>query len=183
MGYLHKIIEWIDRLEDGEHFRRSTARSLRISAVLTVIISVFLGLTAFALSIASIFLIPLGFIALVIIIIWGILLAMLLRNRADKILGLREGSHLTFGPMSGILTRLAGEIAFFNCCLIGILLLPLAILFIPLGFGLLSLSYMAAERRSILEDIATNIKKMEGTLSSTETPSMPQEETPSEEEG
>ena len=183
MGYLHKIIEWIDRLEDGEHFRRSTARSLRIFAVLAVIISVCLGLTAFALSITSIVLIPLGFIALVIIIVWGILLAMLLRNRANKIIALATESHLTFGPMSGVLTRLGGEIALFNCCLISILFFPLAILFIPLGFGLLSFSYMTAEYLGMLGDIATNIKKMEGTLPPTETPSTPHEETPSEEEG
>lgn len=183
MSYLHRIIGWIDQLENGEHFRRSTASGLKFSAVLIVIICVFLGLTAFSFSIASIVLIPIGFIAMGIIVVWGILLAMLLRNRANKITALGKESHLTFAPMAIVLTRLGGEVAFFNCFLIGILLFPLAILLIPLGFGLLSFSYMIAEYLGMLGNIATDIRKMEGKLPTTETPSAPHEESTSEEDG
>ena len=115
------------------------------------------------------------FFGLVIIGIVGITMAMLFWDRAKKIISLGEESHLTFGTISGDLTRLLGEVAFIGfsggailflvCSIFGammlgwivLVLLALSFLFHFLGAGILQFSYVMA-------DISTNIKQIEPTL-------------------
>ena len=182
MRFLHSIIEWIEALESGEYFRKTIVFSLKISAVGAVIICPLLGLAIFLLAVNPL-LIPLCVIGYAVIVIWSVLVFMLFRNRANKIAALSEESHLTFGPIAGVLTRLAGEFSLLFWSLIGILLLPLSILFIPIGLSLLKFFYMIAEYTGMVGDIATNIKKIEATLSTAVDTSAEQDETPSEEEG
>ena len=182
MRFLHSIIAWIESLESGNYFRKIIVFSLKVSAVANIVFFALLGLAIFFLA-ANPLLIPLCVLGYAVIVIWSILVAMLLRNRASKIAELSEESHLIFGPIAAVLTRLTGEFLFLFCCLIGILLLPLVVVFVPIGLSFLKFFYMIAEYTGIVGDISTNIKKIETTLSTAATPSGLNEETPSEEAG
>ena len=183
MRFLHSIIAWIESLESGNYFRKIIVFSLKVSAVANIVVFALLGLAVFFLSAANPILIPLCVLGYAVIVIWSILVAMLFRSRAKKIAELGEESHLTFGPIAAVLTRLTGEFLFLFCCLIGILLLPLVVVFVPIGLFYLKFFYMIAEYAGIVGDISTNIKKIETTLSTAATPSGLDEETPSEETG
>ena len=182
--FLGKIIEWIDSLESGHQFRKWAALSIKISGVFTLVTTFVLGIAILTLVlmftrrsgiVTQAFAIIGTFFGLVIICIVGITMAMLFWDRAKKIASLGEESHLTFGAISGDLTRFLGEVAFIGfsggailflvCSIFGALmlgwivlvLLALSFLFHFLGAGILQFSYVMA-------DISTNIKQIEPTL-------------------
>ena len=198
--FLGRIVEWIDSLESGHQFRKWAALSIKISGVFTLVTTFVLGIAILTLVlmftrrsgiVAQAFAIIGTFFGLVIIGTVGITMAMLFWDRAKKIASLDEESHLTFGAISGDLTRLLGEVAFIGfsgtailflvCSIFGammlgwivLVLIALSFLFHFLGAGILQFSYVIA-------DISTNIKQVEPTLSRDVTAATAPEALPSE---
>ena len=182
--FLHPIIEWLDSLKSSDQFRKWAALSVKISGVFTLVTTFVLGIALLTLVlrftrgsgiVAQTFAIIGTFFGLVIMGIVGITMATLFWNRSKKIASLGEESHLTFGTISGDLTRLLGEVAFIGfgggailflvCSIFGammlgwivLVLLALSFLFHFLAGGFLKFSY-------IIADISTNIAQVEPTL-------------------
>ena len=182
--FLHPIIEWLDSLKSSDQFRKWAALSVKISGVFTLVTTFVLGIALLTLVlrftrgsgiVAQTFAIIGTFFGLVIMGIVGITMATLFWNRSKKIASLGEESHLTFGTISGDLTRLLGEVAFIGfgggailflvCSIFGammlgwivLVLLALSFLFYFLAGGFLKFSY-------IIADISTNIAQVEPTL-------------------
>ncbi|MDE0482985.1 MAG: hypothetical protein OXI67_10435 [Candidatus Poribacteria bacterium] len=190
--FLRRIIEWINSLEAGHHFRKQASFFVKISGVFILIASFVLGIVFLVVALmftrtssvgAQAFVIIGTVIGLVIIGIVGTTLTMLFWNRAKKIVSAGEESHLIFGPIAGIVIRLSGEAAFIGFIGGGLLCLVCSI-FGAAAFGWLALislvfafllpliavvslqfSYLISEYASLIGDIATNIKKIETALS------------------
>ncbi len=188
--FLRSIVEWIVSLESGESFRKMSSLWLRICAVLTLVLSLLLALGLliggpmligeYIGTVANTFF-TIGFVLCdVMIVSMGIVLFMLLRNRANKIDNLGEESHLIFGPIASVYIRLAGEIWFLMFSglasvllilaifsIVGLQWLPmlicflLSIFFLLLGYFLLKFLYIIAEYAGVIADIATNTKRIE----------------------
>ena len=188
--FLRRIFEWIDSLESGHQFRKWAPFFVKISGVFTLVITFVLAIvflqsarmsaqmfTGSSGIVAQIFVIIKTLFGFFIIGIVGITTAILFWNRSKKITSLAEKSHLTFGSISGGLTRLFGEAAFITLNGIAILflvyllfrttelggftliLLALSFLFHFMGVGFLQFSYVIA-------DISTNLTETETTPSS-----------------
>lgn len=207
--FLRSIVEWIVSLESGESFRKMSSLWLRICAVLTLSLSLLLGIglliavpkliSGYGISEANtFFMIGLTLCAAMIFSV-GIILFMLLRQRADKINNLGEASYLIFGPIASIYIRLAGEICFlllsglasvlflFTIFVIGfnwgvaLICFLLSIFFLLVGYFALKFLYIIAEYAGLVGDIATNARKIETTLATAVAATTAPESVPSEE--
>lgn len=207
--FLRSIVEWIVSLESGESFRKMSSLWLRICAVLTLLLSLSLAIglliavpkliSGYGISEANtFFMIGLTLCAAMTLSV-GIILFMLLRNRADKINSLGEESHLIFGPIASIYIRLAGEICFLLLSGAASVLFVLAIFvvgfdwlpaliccllstfFLLLGYFALKFLYIIAEYAGLIGDIATNARKIETTLATTVAATTAPESVPSDE--
>lgn len=149
-------------------------------------------------------------LSLCINVIIGLILVMLFWNRSNIISTLSEESHFTLMPTAVVLIRLLGELSFLLLVGTGIQALVASIFGsgIPnlLGYFLSDLGeninfimgvisfivsiligalqlifyYFIAEQISVFTDMATNLKKIETTLSTEEGSSDSTEETPSD---
>lgn len=147
-------------------------------------------------------------LSLCINVIVGLILVMLFWNRSNLIRTLSDKSHFTLMPIAVVLIRLLGELSFLSLVGTGIqmlitsifgVLFPnlLSIFMSELGrdinfivgaisFVISALSgaillvfyYFLAERISLFVDMATNLKKIETTLSTDAGDSESDEETP-----
>ena len=192
--FLSSIVEWIVSLEDGQSFRKMSSLWLRICAVLSLMLSLFLGiglliavpnlLSEYGISGTNNAFLMIGLILCAAVIVSvGIILFMLLRHRARKIDKLGEHSHLIFAPIASVYIRLAGEYWFLLLCgwasvllvfaifvvafqwWVALICLLLAISFLLIGYFALKLFYIIAEYSGLVGDIATNIRKIQTTLS------------------
>ena len=138
----------------------------------------------------------------------GLILVMLFWHRSNKIRTLGDETHFTLLPIAVILIRLLGELSFLSLVGTGIHALVASIfgsgfalgIFLP-GLGetitfiigvitlaasvlsgaiLLIINYFIAEQISVFTDMATNLKKIETTLSTQENPLDSVEETTSD---
>lgn len=112
MRYLRPVVNYIDSLESGDTFRKHFSFGLKFSGVLTLTVSILIGIVTFYLvGREAPALTPGAILISVIIVHYGIAVAMLCWNRAAKIAELGEESHLTFAPIIGVTGRLTGEIS------------------------------------------------------------------------
>lgn len=207
--FLRSIVEWIVSLESGESFRKMSSLWLRICAVLTLLLSLFLGiglliavprlLSGYGISEANTFLMIGLILCAAMIVSVGIILFMLFRHRSNKIDNLGEESHLIFGPIASIYIRLGGEFCFLLLGGLASVLFVLAIFvvafqwllaltcclisifFLLLGYFALKFLYIIAEYAGLIGDIATNIRKIETTLATDTDGATTPEPVPSEE--
>jgi len=207
--FLRSIVEWIVSLESGENFRKMSSLWLRICGVLSLLLSISLGIglliavpkliSGYGISEANTFFMIGLTICAALIFSVGIILFMLLQHRANKINSIGEESHLIFGPIASIYIRLAGEICFlllsgltsvlflFTIFVIGfdwgiaLICFLLSIFFLLLGYFTLKFLYIIAEYAGLVGDIATNARKIETTLATTVAATTAPESVPSEE--
>ena len=207
--FIRRIIEWINSLEEGHQFRKWASFFIKISSVFIFIASFVFGIVFLVVALmftktssigTQAFAIIGTVIGLVIIGIVGITLTMLFWNRAKKIVSAGEESHLIFGPIAAIVIRLSGEAAFigfngggllcFVCSIFGaaafgwfaLISLVFAFLFPLIAVVSLKFSYLISEYAGLIGDIATNIKKIETTLSTDATAAPAPEAVASEED-
>ncbi|MDE0636333.1 MAG: hypothetical protein OXI43_10850 [Candidatus Poribacteria bacterium] len=217
MRYIRSVVDYIDSLEAGDTFRRLFSSGLKISGVLTLSVSVLLGIAILYWVGENV---PSAMAAAIIVtatvVHFGIAAIMLYWNRANKISELDKESHLTFTPIMSVTCRLTGEISglffitlgfsLFICfCFAPILLksalseityrgdfsevsftlivigTALFIFYVLIGIFSLVFCYIVAEYAGLIGDIATNIKKIEMTLSTDATAITIPESVPSEE--
>jgi len=108
--FLRSIVEWIVSLESGENFRKMSSLWLRICGVLSLLLSISLGIglliavpkliSGYGISEANTFFMIGLTICAALIFSVGIILFMLLQHRANKINSIGEESHLIFGPIA-----------------------------------------------------------------------------------
>ena len=110
MRYLRPVVDYIDSLESGDTFRRYFSFGLKFSGVLTLSVSILVGFMLLYFVRETPSLITGAILSTVIIVHCGVAVTMLYWNRANKIAGLGQESHLTFAPIVGITGRLTGEI-------------------------------------------------------------------------
>lgn len=207
--FLRRIIEWINSLEAGHQFRKWASFSVKISGVFILIATSVLAILFLVLALmytrttsigTQVFTIIGTILGLVIIGIVGITLTLLFWNRAKKIVSTAEETHLIFGPIAGIVIRLSGEAIFigfigggllcFVCSIFGaaalgwfaLISLIFSFLFPLIAVVSLQFSYLISEYASLIGDIATNIKKIETTLSTDATADTSPEVVASEED-
>ena len=130
MRHARMFISWLDSLESGDVFRKISSTCLKISSIFTFAIFLGLGIIVIVVFKHS----TAGLMSGVLILNFGLMVGLLYRDRAKKVLELKGVSHLIFTPIVGTMIRLTGEILSLASIHFGVWFLLLSIL-LPTGVG------------------------------------------------